>query len=227
MRQRPASRPLGLVYRGPAAFAECSEAVAGLLRNSTSDFDVRYVGPHEKIKISPAALRSAALYAQPGGGSLNKAYRKMKGTADIIRDYVSSGGRYVGFCLGGYLAGRSPGFNLLPGDTDQFITSPGAGVTQEVDTVVDVYWRGHLRRMYFQDGPYFQLDTESENVIVLATYANGRIAAMVTPFGQGKVGVVGPHPEATAGWYEDYGLTNPDGIDTELGCELIETLMQP
>jgi hypothetical protein len=30
-------------------------------------------------------------------------------------------------------------------------------------------------------------------VIVLATYTNGEIAALVAPYGKGKVGVSGPH----------------------------------
>jgi hypothetical protein len=34
---------------------------------------------------------------------------------------------------------------------------------------------------------------------------------------------VGPHPEADRSWYSNAGLTNPDGIDFELGHDLIES----
>ena len=127
--------------------------------------------------------------------------------------------------MGGYLAGRTPGFQLLPGDTDQFISSRGASVRTEADTIVNVRWREQLRSMYFQDGPFFLLDRKASDVIVLATYTNGKIAALVTPYGKGKVGVSGPHPEATAAWYEAYHLVNPEGVCADLGYDLLDTLM--
>ena len=63
-------------------------------------------------------------------------------------------------------------------------------------------------------------------MIVLATYTNGTIAALVASYGKGKVGVSGPHPEATAAWYRAYNLANSDGMDADLGYDLIDTLMQ-
>jgi glutamine amidotransferase-like uncharacterized protein len=227
--QAPAPAPPGartaLVYRGPATPPGCPEAVHALLRASRWGFDVRYVGPREAITLSADALRGAALYAQPGGGDLAEGYRELRAHGEQIRDYVAAGGRYAGFCLGGYLAGSSPGFGLLPGDSAQFIASANAGVDTEEDTVVPVLWRGRPRHLFFQDGPYFQLRPGAANVTVLATYANGEVAAMAVPFGSGRVAVVGPHPEATADWYAAYGLDNPDGIDPGPGHDLIDTLM--
>ena len=225
-RERRVTRPLALVYRGPGGCPGCSEAVAELLHSSHWRFDVQYVGPHEQLKLSAATLQAATLYAQPGGsGELSQAYRQVKRHAHEIRSYVASGGRYLGICMGGYLAGRTPGFQLLPGDTDQFIASPGASVRSEADTIVKVQWRGQARCMYFQDGPYFLLDRGATGVIVLARYTNGKIAALVAPYGKGKVGVSGPHPEATADWYEASHLVNPEGIHADLGYDLIDTLM--
>jgi len=221
------SSRVALVYRGPAAGEECSEAVAALLRSSTWDFDVQFVGPRGTRELSAASLRTAALYAQPGGGSLKKAYRKMKGDAEDIRSYVATGGRYLGFCLGGYLAGATPGYSLLPGDTARYIDSPGATVRHARDTVVPVLWRGQPRHLYFQDGPRFILDAGGvgAQTQVLATYGNGTIAALVAPYGRGRIAVVGPHPEATADWYEDSDRANPDGICSDLGLDLLDALM--
>jgi glutamine amidotransferase-like uncharacterized protein len=219
-------RPLALIYRGPAGCPGCSEAVADLLHGSQWRFDVQYVGPHERLMLSAETLQAAALYVQPGGSEeLSRAYRQMKPYAQIIRNYVSSGGRYLGICLGGYLAGRTPGFRLLPGDTDQFIALRKASVRTEADTLVNVYWRGQLHSMYFQDGPFFLLDRGATDVTVLATYTNGKIAALVAPYGRGMVGVAGPHPEATAEWYAEAHLVNPEGVNTALGHDLIDTLM--
>lgn len=225
-REHPVARPLALVYRGPAACPGCSEAVAELLHSSKWRFDVHYVGPNERLLLSASTLQGATLYAQPGGsGELSQAYQQVKKHAHALRSYVASGGRYLGICMGGYLAGRTPGFRLLPGDTDRFIASRGASVRTEADTIVKVYWRGHVRCMYFQDGPYFLLDQSATDVMVLATYTNGKIAALVAPYGKGKVAVSGPHPEATAAWYEAAHLVNPEGVHADLGHDLIDMLL--
>jgi glutamine amidotransferase-like uncharacterized protein len=220
------SRPLALVYRGPAGCPGCSEAVAELLHNSQWAFDVQYVGPNERLMLSAATLQAATLYVQPGGdGELSQAYQQLKKHASAIRSYVASGGLYLGICMGGYLAGRTPGFQLLPGDTDQFIASRGANVKTQADTIVKVHWRRQLRSMYFQDGPVFLLDRGATNVTVLARYTNGKIAVLVAPYGKGMVGVSGPHPEATAAWYEASHLVNPEGINADIGHDIIDKLM--
>jgi glutamine amidotransferase-like uncharacterized protein len=80
--------------------------------------------------------------------------------------------------------------------------------------------------MYFQDGPFFRLDRGSSGVtVVLATYTNGKIVALVALYRKGTVGVSGPHPEATAEWYAEAHLVNPEGVNTAPGHDLIDTLM--
>ena len=233
-RSRPsATRPaesgdhrLALVYRGPASEPGCPEAVAELLRRSRWDLDVRYVGPREAVRLSSGVLLRTVVYAQPGGGELERAYRKLRGDAPAIRDYVSSGGRYLGFCLGGYLAGETPGFGLLPGDTDQYISSAGATTRTDADTVVQVLWGGSRRDVFFQDGPWFDLDLRRGPAEVLAVYDNGLPAAVVAPYGRGVVGVVGPHPEATPDWFTDSGLATPAPLALDLGLELVDRVME-
>jgi glutamine amidotransferase-like uncharacterized protein len=217
-------RPKALVYRGPGSVPGCPEAVAALLKSSRWRLDVRYVGPDQELPLSGETLADAALYAQPGGGSLKRGFREMRRHRSAIREFVYSGGRYLGFCLGGYLAGATPGFALLPGDTDRYIASPAATVDCVDDTLVDVCWRGQRRTLFFQDGPYFWLRAGAD-AIVLATYPNHRIAAMVVPFGAGRVGVVGPHPEASEDWYTDAGLTVKRPLGTDLGLDLVDMVM--
>ncbi len=219
--------PLALVYRGPAGCDGCSEAVAKLLRTSRYHFRVAFIGPGEaRNKITAAALAGAVVYAQPGGdGTVDAAYAHLGSARGAIRDFVAGGGRYLGFCMGGYFAGSDPGFGMI--DSNQWITSRGASVTTDEDTLVDVSWRGGRRTMYFQDGPYFTARSGSSGTVVLARYAsNHRIAAMVSTFGTGKVAVVGPHPEAGTDWYAATGLTDPDGLDADLGQQLVEAAMQ-
>lgn len=216
---------LALVYRGPAALPGCPEAVANLLRLSKWNFDVRYVGPKESIELRRNTLADAVLYAQPGGGELEPAYRRLRKRASAIRDFVYAGGRYLGFCLGAYLAGETPGFELLPGDTDQYITSPGASQTSDDNSVIEIEWGGRRRRLFFQDGPYFVLDPQRGTARVVAHYDNGLPAAVVTPYGSGTVGVVGPHPEATPDWFTDVHLPVPRPLGLDLGLDLVDQVM--
>ena len=216
-------RPLALVYRGPAARpAACSEAVAALLASSRHAFDVRYVGPRDDLPLTAETLAAAAVYAQPGGGTLAHGYARMRRHRKAIRHYVRGGGRYLGFCLGGYLAGATPGFDLLPGDTDRWIDRPGASVRHDGDDLVRLSWRGRDRTVFFQDGPHFVLDPH-RHADVLGRYPDGAVAAVVTAFGAGRVGVVGPHPEAGPDWFADAGLPAVDAGD--LGRQLIEEVM--
>jgi hypothetical protein len=221
---RGGRRRLALVYRGPASLPGCPEAVARSLAAGPWDLDVRYVGPGEALPLSAGSLAGAVVYAQPGGGTLSPAYRRLRRHRDAIRSYVRGGGRYLGYCLGGYLAGATPGFGLLPGDTDQYTAAPGATVEGERETLVEVEWRGRTRTLYFQDGPYFAVDEESPGTTVLAVYPNGSPAALVTRFGAGRVGVVGPHPEATDTWYTDAGL--PVHRTGDLAADLAAEVMR-
>lgn len=216
-------RPVALVYRGPASRPTgCAESVAALLASGRHGFDVRYVGPREELPLTAATLAGAALYAQPGGGTLTSAWRVMRTARDPLRAHVAAGGRYLGFCLGGYLAGATPGFGLLPGDTDRWIDSAGATVGHDGDALVRLDWRGRERALFFQDGPHFLLDPAAGGT-VLARYPNREVAAAVTPFGAGRVGVVGPHPEAGPDWFSDAGLPGTDARD--LGLQLIDEVM--
>ncbi|WP_179853010.1 BPL-N domain-containing protein [Streptomyces sp. 1331.2] len=219
-------RPLALVYRGPAACEGCPEAARTMLEHG--GFAVRYVGPRERLRFGPSALAGVALYVQPGGSNgqeVSTAWellgRESGFSPELVRAYVRGGGRYLGLCMGGYLAG-DPGFDLLPGDSGQYARSPGASVSDERDRLVDVLWRGRPQRMYFQDGPYF--DVDGPGTQVLARYPGGRPAVVVAPYGAGRVAVSGPHPEAPGDWYRDYGLPDESEAGLALGEDLLRTL---
>lgn len=113
-----------------------------MLTTARQRYRVVYCGPGGDRPLSPETLASAHVYAQPGGGSLDSGWASMHAYAGDIRRFVSSGGRYLGFCLGAYLAGRTPGFGLFAGDTAQYVTSAGSGIDTTDDTVVPVDWEG-------------------------------------------------------------------------------------
>ncbi len=224
------TRPIALVYRGPAACRGCPEAAARMMRSSPRHFDVHYVGPREDMPLTASSLIRAAVYVQPGGGdSVWAAYRALgsKGRRAIV-SYVRSGGRYLGICMGGYLAGSEPGLGLLsPGDSGWYIKTTGASVTTARDAVIPILWGSRTRDMYFQDGPFLR-PSGVPGERILARYTNGLVAALVRPVGAGRVGVVGPHPEAPVGWYRWSGLQgqDSDGIDADAGWALIDEVMK-
>lgn len=225
-------RPLALVYRGPAACAECPQALADLLISADPRFEIRFVGDAERHTISRATLAGATLYAQPGGGrSLQRAYRRVKASTPLIRQYVRCGGRYLGICMGGYLADGWRGFGILPRgvEADPYVGSPGADVTSRADTVVNVRWRGSKtpRPLFFQDGPLFRIPAEPPaGVSVLGRYAaTGDIAALLAPYGRGWVAVCGPHPEAPDEWYAEHALPGSHRDGASVGHDLVNALL--
>jgi len=209
--------PLAVVYRGPASLPGCPEAAARALASSPYGFRVEFT------QGRLTTLAGATLYCQPGGDELAPAWRRLHRDARVVRDYVRAGGRYLGFCLGGYLAGDDPGFGLLEGATDSYVGTPGADVTGEASRVVDVTWAGRRRAVYFQDGCYFTPGPATE---VVARYANGLAAAVVSPFGLGWVAVSGPHPEATDDWFADDDLPPLASPSLDLAHDLIRRVME-
>lgn len=217
-----------LVYRGPAGCAKCSTAVAEFLKNDTTyNFNVIYVGPNETTSVQAGLqLPDAVLYVQPGGdGSVSKAFNKLSKDAPAVRNFVQNGGHYLGMCMGAYLVDNDPGFDLGL-NTFSYIKTPGATVKTTRPSLVQVMWGETPRWMYFQNGPYFIPESGMPGQIILANYTNGYVAAMVQPYGNGKIGVLGPHPEAPNSWYQTAGLIDPDGVDADLGYDLINKLMQ-
>lgn len=199
-----------------------------MVEDAAPGLRIRYVGPHDEISVRQGLTTAGAvLYVQPGGdGTVESAWRALRADAPAVRNFVLGGGRYLGICMGGYLAGTSPGFDLMNGrDADEHITRPGASVTADGDTLITVRWRGRPATLYFQDGPIFPVDTRRPETVVLATYRNGDVAAVVAPVGGGKVGLVGPHPEATADWYAASRLAAPARIEQSYGRDLLTTLL--
>ena len=230
-RRRSGVAPVGVVYSDDStglADGDDTGALVTLLRgNARWNFHVLTVGPNGAMPVQEAlAAPEVRLYAQPGAdGDDSSAYKRQKGDKAAIREFVRRGGRYLGICMGGFLA--EPGhFNIFRGRVNEYYSSRGASVTTADPALVCVTWRGTPRQLYFQDGGYMVPHRKAVGVTVLARYSNNTIAALVASFGRGKVGLSGPHPEAPPEWYRDGGLCYP-GSTRDLGDDLVNTLMSP
>ena len=97
--------------------------MARLLQTAPTPFRTVYCGPDEQLQLSASTLETASLYAQPGGGDyLDSAWAAMQPYARAIRNWIRGGGHHIGFCMGGFLAGFDPGFEILTGDSGEYIT---------------------------------------------------------------------------------------------------------
>lgn len=225
----PSERPIAAVYRGPAACEGCPEAAAAILEES-GGFNVEFIGPDESRSLTSEGLDVVNLYVQPGGhDDVGLAIEQLGlPAADAISQWVvESGGRYLGLCMGAYLAGSDPGMGLLsPGDTAVYAGAPGSLGGDGTETVIAVEWDGEIRYQYAQD-PAVILESGVEGERVLSRFTNGSVNALVRPVGAGAVGVVGTHPEAAEDWFTPaMQEQDVDGPDHEQALELVDALMQ-
>lgn len=147
------SRPVAVVYSddftGPAD-GDDTGAVSAMLASAAGwNFEVITAGPNGTMSVPQALARPGVrLYAQPGAdGDDDAAYRRQKRDKSAIKHFVHEGGRYLGICMGGFLA--EPGhFNVFGGRVDEYYSSRGASVTTADPAVIPVLWRGTRRPMY-------------------------------------------------------------------------------
>ena len=222
-------RPRAIVYRDIGACDGCAESLATLIENA--GLQTRFVTAHDLL--SDATFDGVTLYAQPGGDDTMLVHDAVgaanwDGVLTRMRAYVNGGGHYLGVCLGGFLAvqwiddaATIPALRIVPGDADYFRTT---AINFEQDQVIPVTWfhPATMRDVYFQAGPAF---TSASGGDVYGEYSDHSIAAMIVPYGAGKVAVSGIHFEADASWYADVNITDPDGPDSDLGLVMIADLL--
>jgi len=156
--------------------------------------------------VSPTVLDGASVWVQPGGPNLSAdKFMNGNGMANQVRDFVNRGGGYVGFCGGAFSAVNNLG--LIAGSAWNLDQSTGW---------VPVDWLGTTRDIYFEGGPY--IDLTSKTTQVVATYADGKIAAARDHYGNGEVFISGVHPEANMDWAPE---PDPDGSQVSIAIGMI------
>jgi glutamine amidotransferase-like uncharacterized protein len=220
-----AAKRLALIYKGPGTCEDCAEPPALALLDA--GWTVEFVSPKD---LTPENLSRAALYVQPGGEDNTESTVQAMTPAQLesLRAYVRGGGRYLGVCAGGYLAGlwaddakKIPGYRLVDLDVDPEVSSSTA-------RVLSVIWRGKTYPFYYQFGPYFDFSKSAlkDRAEIVARFADtGHVAAAIVPFGKGRVGLMGPHPEATPEWFADDHLPAPKASNWPLLYDFVDQLM--
>lgn len=211
--------PLALVYDNPP-FADDDDAksLASMLQKSRYRFRIQYVGS-KSVPLSAELLQRASLFAFPGGEVETETAKKdFAREIPLVQQFVSNGGRYLGVCAGGFVAGKD-GFDVFPGEPDSYVGSPNSQAKSDADQTIQINWMGQKRSVDFQDGNYFKIPPGTPGVKVMGTYNNGLAAAAVAIHGRGKAAFSGPHFESAT---DDTGH-NTSALD--LDFQLLDVLM--
>ena len=152
-----------------------------------------------KNRVEDVFFNDVDMIVVPGGiGDADTFKQLFKNNGFWVQQFIASGGRYLGICMGAYWAG-SHYLNVLDSvDAVQYLKRPGADTRRPHAKHISVTWRGQLNQMFWYDGCALVGDnTKFETV---ATYVNGDAMAII----QDRIGLIGCHLEADQFWYDGY-----------------------
>ena len=167
---------------------------------------VRALSPHYRFKIftrhnlEDDFFDDVDIVCVPGGIGDSESYSYLMKEQELkIQQFVKNGGRYLGICMGAYWA-DSYYFNLLSNvRAEQYIIRPGTDTRRPHAKNQTVIWKGQEEKMFFYDGCAFTgigLNISD----IWARYPNGDPMAII----QGRLGLIGCHPESEPHWYTNY-----------------------
>jgi glutamine amidotransferase-like uncharacterized protein len=213
-----------LIFNGAGTCGGCPEAIANLLKEKK--YKVNYVN---ESNLNREILSKAELYVQPGGSDdITETISAL--TSDqikAIKDYVQSGGVYLGVCAGAYLAGKYsdeklnfPGFDLIElSEVDQETEND-----DQAKLIKIILPSNNVRFTYYQAGPHFGFNIPI-NAKIMSYYSNTKhIASRISFLGKGKVGLIGPHYEADKSWYREDNLSTKYGFNFDLFNQFIDEI---
>ena len=186
-------KQMALFLHHPECSEDCVKAMVDVL---SVNYNIKIFG--EKDLDDDNFFNDLDVIAFPGGLGDSDSYPDFftRTRANRIARFLDGGGHYLGICMGAYWAG-SRYFDILTDvDAVQYIKRPNAKVRRSFGTVAEVDWEGSKEHMYFYDGCALIGDETKFNTI--ARYANGDPMGII----QGRVGLLGCHPEAPLYWYE-------------------------
>lgn len=192
---------------------------------------IKALSPHYNFKIftkhelEKDFFDDVDIVCIPGGIGDSESYRYlMKAHEDKIRQFVRRGGKYLGICMGAYWADKHYFDLLCDVRADQYITRPGADTRRPHAKNQRVLWKGEEYKMFFYDGCAFSgmgLDTAK----IWSLYPNGDPMAII----QGRLGLIGCHPESEPHWYNSWSWMNGkyhNGEHHKLLLEFVDELMK-
>lgn len=207
---------IGVYVHYPVADPECADALVKIL---SAHYNVKRI-THRTLTAK--TLKKIDCIAFPGGlGDSDVFDDVLLDRKKVVQTYMKNGGKYLGICMGAYFAGHYY-FDVLDGvDTVRYIKRPGADVSREDETITSVTWNSKPYDMYFFDG--CSVVGDINKLQVFATYKNGDVMAAI----QGRVGMIGCHPESFEDWYESPEMIPfwHQGVHHKLLLDFVDKLM--
>ena len=139
------------------------------------------------------------MVAFPGGiGDSETWHSILKPNKKKVIEFVQSGGKYLGICMGAYWAG-SHYFNILDDvDATRYLKRPGTDTHRPHAKNISIKWQEKSTNMFWYDG--CALVGDESKFKTVARYANGDPMAII----QINIGLIGCHPESEQHWYDSY-----------------------
>jgi hypothetical protein len=174
----------------------CSvQSANGIIKALSNDYTFKLFSKNE---VEDGFFDSVDIVAVPGGfGDASSFDRLFSANQDSVKEFVRTGGKYLGICMGAYWAG-SYYLDLLDNvEPVQYITQPTTDTRRPHAKDINIVWQGHPNRMFFYDGCALVGNGQFQTI---ATYANGDAMAVI----QNNIGLIGCHPESEQFWYDGY-----------------------
>jgi glutamine amidotransferase-like uncharacterized protein len=186
-------KTIALFLRHPECSQDCAYAMVHAL---SSEYQIRIFT--EKELDDDNFFDNIDVIAFPGGIGDSDSYPNFftRTRANRIARFLDSGGHYLGICMGAYWAGERYFDILTDVNATQYIKRPNAEIKRSYGTVASVTWKDQPEKMYFYDG--CSLVGDESKFKTIARYINGDPMAII----QGRIGLIGCHPEAPLYWYE-------------------------
>lgn len=211
------------------------------LNARAAGFLVKFVGSE-----APDAnlFQNAKVWIQPGGRAKKQIETMHPRLIEEIKKFVLTGGGYVGFCAGGFLAtekfgwetDKEPfeanGIGLVPGKSGYYDLFDDNLDLNNLAVIIKTNWLGQSREVYWELGPYFELpSSEHEVVAKYPVLVNSKtqkemILAMRGKAGKGSYYISATHPEAPQNWRDYYKVKDTDGVDFDLAESMIKWVSQ-
>ena len=166
----------------------------GIIKALNSKYEFKIFSKNE---LEDDFFDDVQMIAVPGGFGDSDSYDSLfKHNSKRVVEFVQNGGHYLGICMGAYWAGKHY-LNIL-GDVEveQYIKRPNTDTRRPHAKNLPIIWNGVDDNMFFYDGCAFgpgQYD-------IVAKYMNDDPMAII----QGRIGLIGCHPESQLHWYESY-----------------------
>jgi hypothetical protein len=190
---------------------------------------IKALGKHYNFKlfskneVEDGFFNNVDLVALPGGfGDANSFSNLFKFNGNAIQNYVNSGGRYLGICMGAYWASHLYLDLLKDIKAVQYIKRPNTDTKRPHAKNISITWKDKPMNMFWYDGCALVGNGKKE---IIATYANGDPMAII----QNRIGLIGCHPESEQFWYDGYSWMKNNyhnGTHHKILLEFVNELME-